>query len=491
MFKSIFSKYFAVISTIIMVSFFAMQGAQLFLSSRYWLGEKHAVLQDNAQTIAAHTADNVQPVQTADGVVYHMQKATLSPYIKLLSVTLDCTVVISDMKGTVQIMCNEAGEELPVNSAISLAGLVGSGDDYYAVSTLNGLYPQRQYTAGVPIRRDNVLLGYVFVSMPTRGLGQYLRSNVQISLLAALGVLTLTFIALYAMTDRLVRPLRKMAKATRRFAEGDFTYRIPVSGRDETAELAQALNSMALSLSSVENMRRSFVANVSHELRTPMTSIAGFIDGILDGTIPADKRDYYLKIVSDEIKRLSRLVKSMLALSRIDSGQLKLNVVEFDLVALTGQTLLTFEKRIAEKAINIEGLEDAEPIMVYGDYDLLGQVVYNLLDNAVKFTNAGGSIRLTLTKEAGKALCSIRNTGTGIPAEEMPRIFERFYKSDRSRGMDKSGVGLGLYIVQTVVGLHRGEVSVGSKEGEYTEFRFWLPDGASSEPPEEIQKTLK
>ena len=233
---------------------------------------------------------------------------------------------------------------------------------------------------------------------------------------------------------------------------------------------------MARSLSSVETMRRSFVANVSHELRTPMTTIAGFIDGILDGTIPAEKRDYYLKIVSDEIKRLSRLVKTMLSLSRIDSGQLRLNMVDFDLLGLTGQTLLTFEKRIEEKSITIEGLEDAEPMPVHGDYDLLGQVLYNLLDNAVKFTNVGGSIQIHIEKRDDRTVCSIRNTGAGIPAEEMPRIFERFYKSDRSRGLDKNGIGLGLYIVQTAVALHKGEVLVRSVEGDYTEFSFWLPD---------------
>lgn len=475
MFKSIFSKYFAVISAIIVFSFLAMQGAQLFLSSRYWLDEKHRLLADNAQTIAA---DGVSPIRESDGMtVYRIEKSTLSPFIKLLSMTMDCTVVISDMDGTVLIMCDENGDEMSTEGVVSLAGAFDAdGTEFYAVSTLNGLYKDRQYTAGVPIRHDGKLLGYVFVSLPASGLGQYLCSNIQISLLAALGVLTLTFVALYIMTEHMVRPLREMAQATRKFAEGDFSYQIKVSGRDETAELAHALNSMARSLSSVETMRRSFVANVSHELRTPMTTIAGFIDGILDGTIPAEKRDYYLKIVSDEIKRLSRLVKTMLSLSRIDSGQLRLNMVDFDLLGLTGQTLLTFEKRIEEKSITIEGLEDAEPMPVHGDYDLLGQVLYNLLDNAVKFTNVGGSICIHMEKQDDRAVCSIRNSGAGIPAEEMPRIFERFYKSDRSRGLDKNGIGLGLYIVQTAVALHKGEVLVRSVEGDYTEFSFWLPD---------------
>ncbi len=477
MFKSIFSKYFAVISSIIVISFLAMQGAQLFLTSRYWLQEKHELLQEHAEVIANHTAGSVELRRNENGLVYHIEKSSLTPFIKLLSMSLDCTVVITNNDGNVMIMCDERGDEIPLDTTIDIGGFLQNADGktYYGVSTLNGLYAERQYTAGVPIRRESYLLGYVFVSLPADGLWEYMRSNLQISFIAALGVLTLTFIALYIMTERLVRPLRAMAKATRSFAEGDFSVRVPVKGKDETAELARALNSMALSLSSVENMRRSFVANVSHELRTPMTTIAGFIDGILDGTVPPQKHAFYLKIVTDEVKRLSRLVHSMLALSRIDSGQLKLSTVDLELTALVGQTLLNFEKRIDEKHITVTGLEDVDPIPVKGDFDLLGQVLYNLFDNAVKFTNDGGEIHVSLYKENDRVYCGIRNTGAGIPAEEMPHIFERFYKSDRSRGMDKNGVGLGLYIVQTVVALHHGEIMVRSKENESTEFRFWLP----------------
>ena len=237
---------------------------------------------------------------------------------------------------------------------------------------------------------------------------------------------------------------------------------------------------MAVSLSSVEGMRRSFVANVSHELKTPMTTIAGFIDGILDGTIPDEKRNYYLKIVSDEVKRLSRLVKSMLDLSRIDNGQLRLNPVRFDLTEVACNTLLSFEQRIEQKNIRITDLEDCRREEVNADYDLIGQVVYNLLDNAVKFTNEGGSISLRVYREPGRVVCAVRNTGMGLPAREMPHIFERLYKTDKSRGLDKNGVGLGLYIVKTVINLHHGEIKVSSVEGEYCEFSFWLPDAAEN-----------
>jgi signal transduction histidine kinase len=232
---------------------------------------------------------------------------------------------------------------------------------------------------------------------------------------------------------------------------------------------------MAVSLSSVEEMRRSFVGNVSHELKTPMTTIAGFIDGILDGTIPPEKRGYYLKIVSDEVKRLSRLVKAMLDLSRIDSGQLTIKRVPFDLTEVTCSMLLSFEQRLEEKRVTVEGLEDAPRLMVQADFDLIGQVVYNLVDNATKFIDEGGTLSFGLAERDKRVYCRVRNTGAGIPAEEMPHIFERFYKSDRSRSLDKKGVGLGLYIVKNVISLHGGEIAVRSVEGEYCEFEFWLP----------------
>lgn len=184
-----------------------------------------------------------------------------------------------------------------------------------------------------------------------------------------------------------------------------------------------------------------------------------------------------MKIVSDEVKRLSRLVRSMLDLSRIDSGEVKMNVTKIDLAEMVGSVLVSSEQRIEQKRLTITGMEECERQEVYGDYDLMNQVLYNLLDNAIKFTNEGGNIHIRLYRENGRVYTAIRNTGEGIPPEEMPQIFERFYKSDRSRSLDKNGVGLGLYIVHTVICLHGGEIAVRSKQGEYTEFCFWLPEG--------------
>lgn len=477
MFKSIFAKYFSVMTLIIMVSFAAMGGMQMLFSSRYWVSEKRALLEENTRSIAANIAQSTtKEIEDNGSVTYNIRSEFVSLAIDMTSSAIDASMFLVDSGGKIILKSSNSpfalGTQVPSTVIAKL-----DGGEFFEVGRLDGMYSARQYITGEPLMVGQDRIGYVFASSSAAGLSEHLMNNLQVFFLSALGVLTLTFIVLYVMTYRMVRPLRQMAAATRSFGVGDFSYRIQVSGKDEVAELANSLNNMAVSLSSVEGMRRSFVANVSHELKTPMTTIAGFIDGILDGTIPPEKRDHYLKIVSDEVKRLSRLVKSMLDLSRIDNGELRLKPVKFDLTDLVCSVLLSFEQRIEAKEIRVTGLEDCPRIEVNADYDLLGQVVYNLIDNAVKFIDVSGTLTLNIRRADGRVYCAIRNTGMGVPAQEMPHIFERFYKSDKSRSLDKNGMGLGLYIVKTVINLHHGEIVVRSAEGEYCEFEFWLPDG--------------
>ena len=288
---------------------------------------------------------------------------------------------------------------------------------------------------------------------------------------ALLVMMVVIFVLAYIVSGSLTRPLREMAKATEAFARGDFSVRVPVNERDEIGKLAMAFNNMADSLAQQETVRRSFIANVSHELKTPMTSIAGFIDGILDGTIPQEKERHYLTIVSDEVKRLSRMVRSMLNIAKIEAGEMKLKPTVFDVNEVVLSSIFTFEQMIEKKHLDIRGLEEGK-VMVEADEGLINQVVYNLLENAVKFVNEGGYIEVSYTVEQKRTYIHIKNSGEGIPKEEISKVFDRFYKTDRSRSMDKTGVGLGLYIVRQIVNLHQGEVIVRSVEGEYCEFSF-------------------
>lgn len=471
MFKSIFAKYFAVTAALIVISFTLTALLQVFFARRYWIQDKRELLENQAQNVAALLKENV--VEYYPNSYYISEE--LRPTLTRLALAAGVNVLITDEEYRIwmcsHINCSHYDKELP---PVIRQGL--QREEFFVVSDFGNMYSESQYVTGGALKAPSGnVVGYVVVSSSAKALGEYVLDNLRMYMLSAVVVLMLAFIALYLMTYRLVRPLRQMAAITRQFSNGDFSGRVKVRGHDEVAQLAQALNGMAVSLSSVEDMRRSFVANVSHDLKTPMTTIAGFIDGILDGTVPPERRKEYLQIVSEETKRLSRLVTTMLDLSRIDSGQLPVNPVSFDLTSMVCSTLLSFEKRVEDKRIVVEGLEECAPQTVYADYDLLQQVIYNLFDNAVKFTDEGGTIRVGIREAGDYTECVVHNTGSGIPASELPQIFDRFYKSDRSRGLDKKGTGLGLYIVKSILNLHGGEITVRSTEGEYTEFTFRLP----------------
>ena len=293
-------------------------------------------------------------------------------------------------------------------------------------------------------------------------------------LLASAWILLAALVTIYIISQRIIDPLKKLSQAAKSFACGNFGERVYVSGQDEVAELAEAFNNMAAVLEKNEENRNTFLGNVSHDLRTPMTVIAGFVDGIRDGTIPPEKHDYYLEVISTEVRRLSRLVNTLLEISRMQSGERKLNITHFNVSEKARQVLLSFEKKIDDKKLNIE-FNNEEDVSVSADMDAVHQVLYNLMDNAVKFTPENGLITVEIEKKEKKAWIRIRNTGEGIPKDELPNIFDRFYKSDRSRGLDKTGTGLGLYIVKTNVNMHGEQITCKSKENEFTEFEFSLP----------------
>ncbi|MDR1928316.1 MAG: HAMP domain-containing histidine kinase, partial [Oscillospiraceae bacterium] len=331
-----------------------------------------------------------------------------------------------------------------------------------------------------------VASGFVMAVQPVSdGLFQNLGGIMRLFLLSALVVLALTFVVVYYISYRLVRPVQDMVRATKQYARGDFSYRVKTKGEDELGNLATAFNNMAISLATLESSRRSFVANVSHELKTPMTTIGGFIDGMLDGTIPKEEHKRYLEVVSVEVKRLSRLVTGMLNLSKIEAGELQLNPAEFDINELLFHTVLSFERLINQKQIELIGLEHLESITLKGDRDMLFQVFYNLIDNAVKFTPPGERIEFYVQihrtekqegQKPGRLFCfGLRNTGVGVASEELSRIFERFYKTDRSRSYDVKGAGLGLYLAKTIVEMHGGKIKADSDGASYTEFAVLLP----------------
>ena len=353
-------------------------------------------------------------------------------------------------------------------------------------TSIEGLIDRKCFISAVRLAgtEENYVLSYNLADSSTTILGKL----VQAIIAATASVFLLGLVANYAISYRMTVPLREMSRAAKRFAAGDFSARVPVRGKDEIADLSEAFNNMAQSLSDLEVQRSAFFANVSHDLRTPMTSISGFIDGILDGTIPEEQRNHYLQVIGVEVKRLSRLVNKLLEVSRIEAGARKFIMTDFNICETAMTILLSFEKQIEEKDLEIEYLCDKDEVFVKADTDAIYQVLYNLIENAVKFSREKGKLRLTVEETPHGAKVEVYNEGQGIPAGDLPHIFDRFYKVDKSRGIDKSGVGLGLFISKTILQAHGESIRAESEEGQYCRFIFTLPKGEKPQRKPEYRK---
>lgn len=388
----------------------------------------------------------------------------------------DTDVFIVNNKGEI-IACGCA-ERLEMGTCLHFATKIDipkqSEEKAKRFSTL-GIYELPHYVSYKELSNNETDAYMVFATSSVSQVKNLISAIWRLYLISAVIPIIIMFFAIYFMTDRMTKPLKQMSEASRAMAKGDFSKRIPVTSDDEIGELAASFNMMTNSLSQLEGMRRSFVANISHELKTPMTTIAGFIDGILDGTIEEDKQNYYLGIVSVEVQRLSRLVQSMLSMARLESGEFVLRPEEFDLNEMFCNIVISQEQRIVKQKIDIKGLDELAHVTVEADKDLIYQVIYNLVDNAIKFTDEGGEIIFKLKAEGKNAIFSIKNSGEGISDTDLPFIFERFYKADKSRSNVKNSTGLGLYIVKTIISAHSGKITVRSKKDAWTEFEVSLP----------------
>ena len=391
--------------------------------------------------------------------------------------------VICDANGRL-LLCSDAPlgcehQGWVITSQNYVDQVVSSG---FVASTglIQGLYSDARYVVATPIAHpvDGRTLGLVIVSQPLAATLSVLKRLSNTYLAVSVLVVLISVIIMTFYTRRQTAPLRDMAQAASAFGHGDLRARVKVSEDDpqEVQELALAFNNMASSLEKSEYQRKEFVANVSHELKTPMTTIGGYVDGILDGTIPAEKQQHYMQIVSDETKRLSRLVRSMLDISRLQDqdGIPESQKTRFDLTECAGRVLITFEQKITAKGVTVEVDMPEYPVYTNASEDAITQVIYNLLDNAVKFCPADGVLGLQIREAANKIYVTVSNDGDTIPPEELPLVFDRFHKLDKSRTQNRDGWGLGLYIVRTLVSRHGENISVSSANGK-TAFTFTLP----------------
>lgn len=469
MHNSIFTRFFYLCFSILAGALICVGAVHIFVSlETYQRDMKNDLTND-----VIEAAEFAEIVLIADPTASETA-ATVTNYFNTLADHTDTDFFLTDHNGNI-LFCSDNIKSLkdtPISDD-TMARTKESGS--YSFSSMNGYYSTAWFNMGYRLNCGGAIY-YIYGRKSADSMRTYMVQLLSAYLVTAVGVLGLFYPILYYSIMQIVGPISDMAKAAQRFGEGDFSQKIKTIDDTELGYLGNAMNEMAASLEQIEENRKSFVSNVSHELKTPMTTIGGFVDGILDGTIPKQQHRYYLRIVSDEVDRLARLVRSMLNISKYESGEVELRTESFEANALIFKTVLLFEKRIDDKHVEIEGL-DTDRFYLNADIDLTQQVIYNLTENAVKFVDEGGTISFSYENRGSFTAIRIRNSGEGLKENEISKVFERFYKTDESRGKDKTGVGLGLSIVRSIIKLHNGEILVRSRSGEYTEFEFTLPTG--------------
>lgn len=483
MFKSIFSKYVSAFMTIILISF-----VMLIVITTVMIGNYSDSVREDTLIRAAESASEYLGGQMGSYGDLHLEEGSrlrnfvysggdsLKRTMKVIAeYSDDLTVMIADPAGQIIMVIDSDSARFPNSMSISVEDMsaFNSGDEVDLLHGVDGLFDDTRTATARAILYGNEHVGSVFVctSPSEMPLQQVIIKTI---VLASIWVMLAALITVYLITERITRPLGKISAAVKRFADGDYAVRIPARGSTEIADLARAFNGMADSIEASEKMRNTFMANVSHDLRTPMTTISGFIDSILCGAIKPEEQEKYLSLIASETRRLSRLVAELLDLSRLQAGDRKFNMQPFDVCEMSRQILISFEQKIDGKHLDVVFDCDEDNMIAVADRDAIYQVLYNICDNAVKFSREGGRLELKITYEGEKLRISTYDEGEGIAEDDLPYVFERFYKADKSRGLDKTGVGLGMFITKTIMDAHHETIAVESEANKYCRFHFTL-----------------
>ncbi|MBQ3038680.1 MAG: HAMP domain-containing histidine kinase [Clostridia bacterium] len=355
-----------------------------------------------------------------------------------------------------------------------------SGETIKLHSNFGGIYEKKVFTVGVPISYRNSIVGGIYFCTQIPNIRERLYDYIFMMLMASLLAVIVGCTVTYVIGRRITNPIKEINRGVLQIASGNFKKRIPVT-KDEIGQLASSFNYMADSLERLDDMRSGFISDVSHELRTPMTSISGFVGGILDGTVPPEKEREYLQIVYDESKRLVKLTNDMLEMTKMQSSGYKLDITEFDINELIRTCIIQLGNKIDDKNLEPEVIFKPEKINVLADKDAIKRVVINIIDNAIKFSYENTKVIIKTQIENKRVAVSVGNFGIGISEDEMKNLFDRFYKTDKSRSKDKKGAGLGLSLAKNIINLHKQKIwaeCIDAKEGsdvKFTKFTFTLP----------------
>ena len=391
----------------------------------------------------------------------------------ILALYFDSTLWIMNPSGLIVLSSDSPVDvENPVHvNNFNPADNIGG---YYKVGNFYGMFEEDVLSVFAPITDGYQVLGYVIIHKSVSELKRISEKLLTLSYYLFIILFVLSLIILIFFTSNVYRPLRKITKATEEYAAGNLRYQFQIDSEDELGYLAASLNYMASELSKGEDNQKQLVANVSHDFRSPLTSIKGYSEAMLDGTIPPELHNKYLEIVTNESDRLIKLTNSLLTLNNLNTEGMILELTDFDINTVIRKTLATFEGSCQKKKITVNLTLTGDQLFVKGDMSKIQQVLYNLLDNAIKFSNKNSEIFVETKEKHKKVFVSVKDQGIGIPKESLNQIWDRFYKTDLSRGKDKKGTGLGLSITREIIRAHGENINVISTEGEGTEFIFTL-----------------
>ena len=429
------------------------------------------LMEDTSQTLyreAALIASDYLPSYFTDGSSIDAVQAQLAA----MRLYLDASLWFVDSTGTMITSSNIENTSAP--EAIEEFNPAEIGGNQYISGTYHGYFDEDVITVMSPVTEGFFTKGYLLIHSPAENIDLRCRA-VMLPVYISLGVIyLLSFIFLLGVHFIVYRPVKKISEAARQYALGNLDYEIPVTAHDEVGYLSASLNYMAAQLKDMDDYQKKIVANVSHDFRSPLTSIKGYVEAMADGTIPPEIYGKYLNIILFETERLTDLTSDLLTLNEFDTKELLLSKAEFDIQEVIKNTAASFGAVCTPKHISIELLLMPGIVRVYADRQKIQQVLYNLIDNAIKFSENDSSVTVEVTLKNEKAFISVKDHGIGIPRKELNKIWERFYKSDLSRGKDKKGTGLGLSIVKEVIQAHNENINVISTEGVGTEFIFSL-----------------
>lgn len=393
--------------------------------------------------------------------------------IEAIGTFLDASIWIINPSGLV-VLDSDAAPDIENPTTIPNFTPAITGSSFYTVGNFFGMFDEDMISAFAPITSQYKVKGYVVIHGSMAKLQSSCNTLLNISYLTMVILFLLSLIILLFFTEMVYVPLRKITRATEQYAIGNFRYEFQVDSEDEIGYLAASLAYMASEVAKSEDNQKRLVANISHDFRSPLTSMRGYLEAMLDGTIPPELHEKYIGVVLNETDRLTKLTNSLLTLNNLNTNGMILERTDFDINQVIKNTAASFEGTCREKYISIELVLTGEKMFVNADMVKIQQVLYNLVDNAIKFSHKNSSIKIETIEKSSKLLVSVKDNGIGIPKDSIKLIWDRFYKTDLSRGKDKRGTGLGLSITKEIIRSHNENINVISTEGVGTEFIFTL-----------------